>query len=136
MSSLGAVFPPYSPLFKVKSAVDRIPCMLYFCSTWTGWRLLLNSEFVLSLLLPRPATRLSFSCKSWSKYATSLISFVRSRLAMELEYAKAMQKLSEQTRSALAADSGNVSAEYRWSNMSKVLIFRESCPLSTYLFNS
>lgn len=47
-------------------------------------------------------------CKSWSKYASHLLMFARSRLAFEQEHVRNIQKLSEQTKSILLNDATNV----------------------------
>ncbi|CAD5215161.1 unnamed protein product [Bursaphelenchus xylophilus] len=46
-------------------------------------------------------------CKAWSKYATHLLQFVRSRLVMEHEHARNVAKLAEQTKNMLYADANN-----------------------------
>ncbi|KAI1727705.1 rho GTPase-activating protein 29 [Ditylenchus destructor] len=46
-------------------------------------------------------------CKAWSKYAGHLLSFMRSRLSLEHDHVRNMQKLADQTKSLLVADSNN-----------------------------
>ncbi|CAD5210133.1 unnamed protein product [Bursaphelenchus okinawaensis] len=46
-------------------------------------------------------------CKAWSKYASHLLQFVRSRLVMEHEHARNVAKLAEQTKNLLYADANN-----------------------------
>ncbi|KAI6242703.1 Protein kinase C and RhoGAP domain containing protein [Aphelenchoides fujianensis] len=46
-------------------------------------------------------------CKSWSKYASQLLSFVRTRIRMEEEHARNVSRLAEQTKSMVMADSNN-----------------------------
>lgn len=47
-------------------------------------------------------------CKSWSKYASHLLMFARSRMQYELDHVRSLQKLAEQTKAVLLADSTNV----------------------------
>uniref|UniRef100_A0A914E991 Uncharacterized protein n=1 Tax=Acrobeloides nanus TaxID=290746 RepID=A0A914E991_9BILA len=46
-------------------------------------------------------------CKSWSKYCSQLLSYIQNRLSYEHQHAKSIQKLAEQTKSALASDFRN-----------------------------
>ncbi|KAI6194333.1 hypothetical protein M3Y96_01113900 [Aphelenchoides besseyi] len=69
-----------------------------------------SDSHVMRELLVRQKDGLEISferCKSWSKYATHLLSFVRARLAMEHEHARSVAKLAEQTKALIASDANN-----------------------------